>query len=163
MISFSPTAGFGLNSSNPVNSNQPRLLLSFMAGKMILENKLLKPEPTARKGRVEIYHESVNATFYWKLRPQNTVIDQIKIISGETTLRKIGHTTSFVFQIKQRGTSYFYWIQEPNTTQASFDELFSRMQHICSASATTLRDISTFSCVYLLILIIIFLFFSYSY
>ena len=125
-------------------NRKTRVLITFMAGKMVRESRLLKPEPELRKGTVEVVFETDHATFYWKLRPSNSIIDRFILIPNEVQIRPVPvpDPNTYVFQIKQTDVNNFYWIQEPNTTQQTFTDLLERLRNIASSNTEQLQTLS---------------------
>jgi hypothetical protein len=91
--------------------------MSFKAGKMIKEDKSIIPEPSLRKGLIEIESNRGIIIFKWKLREtSDEEIDKLIIKQNETVIKPLPGD-NFAFMIRNPPQpGLFYWIQEPNTT-----------------------------------------------
>lgn len=124
-------------------SHAPAILLSVKVGKMVRSDKKLKPEPEQRKGTLEFVLQNDVVKMYWKLRPGNTIVDTLIVERGKAVVKKISdENSSYIFRIKSEGKDFFYWVQEPNTTKATFDDMLDKIEKILTYTVEELRQLA---------------------
>ena len=88
--------------------------LEFPAGKMIYENKKLKPD--LRKGKIQIIVDDSEISHFQWLDSDGTVEDDYIIFPGEFKFSKVVQTKSRVYLLEFGDDRYFYWLQDPDSS-----------------------------------------------
>lgn len=88
--------------------------LEFPAGKMINENKKLKPD--LRKGKIQIIVDDSEISHFQWLDSDGTVEDDYIIFPGEFKFSKVVQTKSRVYLLEFGDDRYFYWLQDPDSS-----------------------------------------------
>lgn len=91
-------------------------LVDFKAGKLVLQGTTVTADP--RKGRLVLLQEEGLTKLQWRLRPSDTVEDNLVVFPGEITVEKVPECTTgrviLLRFVSDPSNKMFFWMQEGN-------------------------------------------------